>query len=184
MYYGLSNFYQNHRRYVKSRDDSQLNGDRTSLRVRSWMFFVFTKGDDGKIPQKQAHFLSFFLFQFLQNSSKECEPYRTSEGLPIAPCGAIANSLFNGEWNLVTEGCDFALWPVRLFPRTAAGSQECCCLNSRLSLLCLMQKLHMRLERREKGDAQCSESEIGEPWLQTHRPRARLAGFWWNIVSP
>ncbi|EHA98507.1 Cell cycle control protein 50A [Heterocephalus glaber] len=27
MYYGLSNFYQNHRRYVKSRDDSQLNGD-------------------------------------------------------------------------------------------------------------------------------------------------------------
>lgn len=35
MYYGLSNFYQNHRRYVKSRDDSQLNGDRMSLKVRS-----------------------------------------------------------------------------------------------------------------------------------------------------
>lgn len=66
MYYGLSNFYQNHRRYVKSRDDSQLNGDRTSLR----------------------------------NSSKECEPYRTSEGLPIAPCGAIANSLFNDTLEL------------------------------------------------------------------------------------
>uniref|UniRef100_A0A4W5MUP0 Cell cycle control protein n=1 Tax=Hucho hucho TaxID=62062 RepID=A0A4W5MUP0_9TELE len=31
MYYGLSNFYQNHWRYVKSRDDSQLNGDPTSL---------------------------------------------------------------------------------------------------------------------------------------------------------
>lgn len=27
MYYGLTNFYQNHRRYVKSRDDSQLLGD-------------------------------------------------------------------------------------------------------------------------------------------------------------
>ena len=25
-YYGLKNFYQNHRRYVKSRDDSQLLG--------------------------------------------------------------------------------------------------------------------------------------------------------------
>lgn len=27
MYYGLDNFYQNHRRYVKSRDDSQLLGE-------------------------------------------------------------------------------------------------------------------------------------------------------------
>ena len=26
MYYGLTNFYQNHRRYVKSRDDNQLRG--------------------------------------------------------------------------------------------------------------------------------------------------------------
>ena len=26
MYYGLTNFYQNHRRYVKSRDDNQLFG--------------------------------------------------------------------------------------------------------------------------------------------------------------
>ncbi|GCB64144.1 hypothetical protein scyTo_0009772 [Scyliorhinus torazame] len=61
MYYGLSNFYQNHRRYVKSRDDSQLNGDKSSLK----------------------------------DPSKECEPYRMSNGRPIAPCGAIANSLFN-----------------------------------------------------------------------------------------
>lgn len=29
MYYGLTNFYQNHRRYVKSRDDKQLYGDVT-----------------------------------------------------------------------------------------------------------------------------------------------------------
>ncbi|XP_048831205.1 cell cycle control protein 50A-like [Brienomyrus brachyistius] len=66
MYYGLSNFYQNHRRYVKSRDDSQLNGDKSSLR----------------------------------NPSKECEPYRTSDNKPIAPCGAIANSLFNDTLEL------------------------------------------------------------------------------------
>ena len=33
MYYGLSNFYQNHRRYVKSRDDGQLNGDPSALLV-------------------------------------------------------------------------------------------------------------------------------------------------------
>ncbi|XP_007885577.1 cell cycle control protein 50A [Callorhinchus milii] len=66
MYYGLSHFYQNHRRYVKSRDDSQLNGDALSL----------------------------------QNPSKECEPYRTSNNKPIAPCGAIANSLFNDTLKL------------------------------------------------------------------------------------
>lgn len=29
MYYGLTNFYQNHRRYVKSRDDNQLLGEFT-----------------------------------------------------------------------------------------------------------------------------------------------------------
>lgn len=27
VYYQLNNFYQNHRRYVKSRDSSQLNGN-------------------------------------------------------------------------------------------------------------------------------------------------------------
>lgn len=37
MYYGLSNFYQNHRRYVKSRDDSQLNGDASALLVSKMM---------------------------------------------------------------------------------------------------------------------------------------------------
>ncbi|CAH2248933.1 cell cycle control 50A [Pelobates cultripes] len=66
MYYGLSNFYQNHRRYVKSRDDSQLNGDKNSL----------------------------------LNPSKECDPYGTSNGKPIAPCGAIANSMFNDSLSL------------------------------------------------------------------------------------
>lgn len=39
MYYGLSNFYQNHRRYVKSRDDSQLNGDPSALLVSKIMKF-------------------------------------------------------------------------------------------------------------------------------------------------
>lgn len=30
MYYGLTNYYQNHRRYVKSRDDNQLLGEFSS----------------------------------------------------------------------------------------------------------------------------------------------------------
>lgn len=62
-YYGLSNYYQNHRRYVKSRDDSQLLG-RLSLTPSSDCLPFAYAVEDGK--QK-----------------------------PVAPCGAIANSLFN-----------------------------------------------------------------------------------------
>lgn len=62
MYYGLTNYHQNHRRYVKSRDDDQLLGR-------------------------------------LDNTpSSDCVPFAyTEKDVPIAPCGAIANSLFNGK---------------------------------------------------------------------------------------
>ncbi|XP_063703877.1 cell cycle control protein 50A [Culicoides brevitarsis] len=67
MYYGLTNYYQNHRRYVKSRDDDQLLGR-------------------------------------LDNApSTDCAPFdKDSNGVPIAPCGAIANSLFSDELTLKT----------------------------------------------------------------------------------
>lgn len=57
----MDNFYQNHRRYVKSRDDDQLLG-RVNPTVNS-----------------------------------DCKPFATdSEDKIFAPCGAIANSMFNG----------------------------------------------------------------------------------------
>ena len=65
IYYGLSNFFQNHRRYVKSRDDNQLNGKVVSL----------------------------------ADLSNDCKPYRSVNNTPIAPCGAIANSLFNDTFS-------------------------------------------------------------------------------------
>lgn len=65
MYYGLSNFYQNHRRYVRSRDDLQLNG---------------------KLDEKKV--------------SSDCEPFAKFNKSPIAPCGAIANSLFNDSFTV------------------------------------------------------------------------------------
>lgn len=62
MYYGLTNFYQNHRRYVKSRDDYQLLGHLDS------------------------------------EPSSDCAPFDVNDKKePIAPCGAIANSLFSDE---------------------------------------------------------------------------------------
>lgn len=68
MYYGLTNFYQNHRRYVKSRDDNQLLGE------------------------------------FSTAVSPDCKPFdENSNGNPIVPCGAIANSLFNDTLTLSSD---------------------------------------------------------------------------------
>jgi len=67
LYYGLKNFYQNHRRYVKSRDDSQLLGN--SIVSQSSL-------------------------------NTECAPYDSNGTYIYAPCGAIANSLFNDTFTL------------------------------------------------------------------------------------
>lgn len=69
MYYGLSNYYQNHRRYVKSRDDNQLLGRLESTPSSDCMPFAFA----------------------MANGIEK----------PIAPCGAIANSLFNGMYIII-----------------------------------------------------------------------------------
>lgn len=75
MYYGLTNYYQNHRRYVKSRDDEQLLG-RLSL-----------------------------------TPSSDCTPFAyTDDGKPIAPCGAIANSLFNDTLTLKQNGMNISFF--------------------------------------------------------------------------
>ncbi|XP_061100593.1 cell cycle control protein 50B [Conger conger] len=65
-YYGLSNYYQNYRRYAVSRDDSQLSG----------VLANFKTPDDS------------------------CSPYEFSQNKPIAPCGSIANSMFNDSFKL------------------------------------------------------------------------------------
>eukprot|EP01137_Pigoraptor_chileana_P027978 Opistho-2@11337 len=72
MYYGLGNYYQNHRRYVKSRDDLQLSGQ------------------SGK-------------------AAPDCDPLDTTSGLNYAPCGLIANSLFNDSMTLSTGGSTIPL---------------------------------------------------------------------------
>ncbi|MBN3290401.1 CC50A protein, partial [Polypterus senegalus] len=67
MYYGLTNYYQNHQKYLSSRDDQQLAGD----------------------------------IYYLKNPSQTCKPYQTdASNIPIAPCGSIANSLFNDAFAL------------------------------------------------------------------------------------
>ncbi|MCP9266003.1 CDC50 family protein chat-1 [Dirofilaria immitis] len=89
-YYALDNYFQNHRRYMKSRSDSQLLGDLQAG--------IFNVGD--------------------------CDPYaylNTSSGLKIiAPCGAVANSMFNDSFTLYRNGSNNpvpwtyrgVVWPV------------------------------------------------------------------------
>lgn len=49
VYYGLSNFYQNHRRYVKSRDDSQLLGNPKSVNSECYPFDYAIDNNDMKL---------------------------------------------------------------------------------------------------------------------------------------
>ncbi|XP_048831705.1 cell cycle control protein 50B [Brienomyrus brachyistius] len=64
LYYGLSNYYQNYRKYGVSRDDVQLWGDPT------------------------------------RSPADACAPYQYIDSKPIAPCGSIANSMFNDTFSL------------------------------------------------------------------------------------
>lgn len=72
LYYGLSNFHQNHRRYVASRDDRQLYG---------------TEGY-GPLEISKAGTCDGFV------------PEGNQSTMGYAPCGAIANSLFNDSFTL------------------------------------------------------------------------------------
>ncbi|ESO03957.1 hypothetical protein HELRODRAFT_79446, partial [Helobdella robusta] len=67
-YYGLTNFFQNHRMYIRSYDPMQLVGNTRKN---------FTVVKEGK-----------------------CRPYMTINNKIIAPCGTIANSLFNDSFHL------------------------------------------------------------------------------------
>eukprot|EP00055_Hartaetosiga_balthica_P008170 m.29445 g.29445 ORF g.29445 m.29445 type:complete len:398 (+) comp6154_c0_seq2:39-1232(+) len=78
VYYGLDNFYQNHRAYVSSRWDAQLRAVTT------------TPGSD-------------------------CSPLdRDSNGTAYAPCGLIANSLFNDTIELFKCPDDACTAPVKV----------------------------------------------------------------------
>ncbi|EJU01114.1 transcription regulator [Dacryopinax primogenitus] len=76
VYYKLTNFFQNHRRYVKSLDSNQLQG---------------------KAPDANAL------------SKGNCSPLDSINGIPIYPCGLIANSIYNdtiGNFTPVSAGTE------------------------------------------------------------------------------
>lgn len=85
LYYGLKNFYQNHRRYVKSRDDTQLLGDKPdSLNSECAPYDTFSEinATSGQTFSNASHY---------------------------APCGAIANSLFSDKFVLKKDNIDVSV---------------------------------------------------------------------------
>ena len=84
VYYELENFYQNHRRYVKSRDDKQLLGK-----------------VDGGSNSDCSPFAECNSPEECQNGENKTLALKT----PFLPCGAVANSLFSGK--LFTLYCTY-----------------------------------------------------------------------------
>ncbi|XP_044143723.1 cell cycle control protein 50C-like [Bufo gargarizans] len=81
LYYGLSNFFQNNRRYVISRFDTQLLGRNVTT----------------------------------EEIGGYCAPFSVyNNGTPMAPCGAIANSMFNDTITLVYQPNSTSEIPVPL----------------------------------------------------------------------
>jgi len=86
IYYELENFYQNHRRYVKSRDDKQLLGKVSDT----------TKVNSDCSP--------FDKCKKANNECKNGENDTLADGTAFLPCGAIANSLFSDDIKLYYHG--------------------------------------------------------------------------------
>lgn len=85
VYYQLDNFYQNHRRYVKSRDYKQLMGQtRTEGEIKTPCDPIYLNSQLVTAGITQAY-----------NPKIKLDP----TGVAI-PCGLIAKSLFNDTFNL------------------------------------------------------------------------------------
>lgn len=78
-YYQLENFYQNFRTYTTSRNDLQLEGDLYQTDGCDPYDCVFAPG------------------YTKDNASCKLKSYLAKTAFPVVPCGAIANSMFNGR---------------------------------------------------------------------------------------
>lgn len=83
VYYQLDNFYQNHRRYVKSRDNSQLAGTYKEVEDLDNCDPIVKVGDLWPHQQKSV-------------SGKDL----ADKEAPAIPCGLVAKSLFNDTFTM------------------------------------------------------------------------------------
>lgn len=86
VYYQLDNFYQNHRRYVKSRDNEQLAGKYLKVNELS---------DCDPIIKVQ---------DLWENQKKNLNDKPIDDESPAIPCGLVAKSYFNDTFELFKVG--------------------------------------------------------------------------------
>jgi hypothetical protein len=89
VYYQLNNFYQNHRRYVKSKSDAQLSGKMVTLEE------VQKTGDCSPV-ETNAH----------MGKNQSISGHKLNPNDIAVPCGLIAKSLFNDTFKMVYKGLD------------------------------------------------------------------------------
>jgi hypothetical protein len=82
VYYELGQFYQNHRRYVKSREDKQLAGNYLSVSELSNCDPIIQVGD------------------LWYNQKKSVSGVMLKDKDPAIPCGLVAKSFFNDTFKL------------------------------------------------------------------------------------
>lgn len=82
MYYGLENYYQNHRRYVQSKSDTQLAGNNNFK-------LIFVKKNKGEVIYSYSSLSTCSPRISLNNSQNPNYFYE--------PCGLIPWSMFNGK---------------------------------------------------------------------------------------
>ncbi|MGH0133824.1 UNVERIFIED_CONTAM: hypothetical protein FKN15_008540 [Acipenser sinensis] len=119
MYYGLTNFHQNQRHYMVSRDNAQLVGRQYNLKNPSITCIPFDKYKNGT-PIAPCGAIANSIFndtlQLFYHPDKNTETpvpllktdiswftdrtVKFQNPSPIAPCGAIANSIFNDTLQL------------------------------------------------------------------------------------
>lgn len=87
VYYQLDNFYQNHRRYVKSRDSTQLNGEYVETAKLSNCDPIITVAD---------------LWDY-QKYNLATPKVKLEDSKPAIPCGLVAKSMFNDTFVLIDK---------------------------------------------------------------------------------
>lgn len=74
------------------------------------------------------------VWSWTQIQRSYCAPFSTyRNGTPMAPCGAIANSMFNGRWAPPSAPCSGSL--LTLFPYPRPGETWCCKVSGCLVVL-------------------------------------------------
>lgn len=110
LYYQLENFYQNHRRYVKSRDDEQLRGKDTYVKGKGSMTAAFNAGTNMN-SVKNNDFASCSPLAMPNNiESSDCKwseiTHYHNQNISCKimwPCGLIAGSFFNDVFNPIVD---------------------------------------------------------------------------------